>query len=236
MTICGLSRLGYTVLVFSPRLSPSAYISLLKRTGCQTLVHTPEHNTTVQQIRTGSLDGDDEIFETFAMITTSQLEVETLKDNLVPRQNSSPAILDRVAFIMHSSGSTGMPKPIYHSHRRCIATYNLGVRHPALITLPLFHAYGFSCFYRNLECRNLMYMFNSSLPLTVENVVGILETVKPQMVSTTPYTLKLFAESPRGVEALARCEVVSYHGSACPDDLGDKLTKLGVHIVGHIGS
>lgn len=234
MTICGLSRLGYTVLVFSPRLSPLAYASLLKRTASRILVHTPEHADLIQKIRIEQEDAKE--LRSLLMVTYPQLEMKGRETSQTVYKVKGSPRSDRIAFIMHSSGSTGTPKPIYYTHKRCLEAFRNGFDYPTFVTLPLFHAYGFSAFFRALEGRMLMYLFNSNLPVTVENVVGALEATQPRIVSTVPYTLKIMAESSRGVEALAKCEMVTYHGSACPDELGDRLTKQGVHIVGHIGS
>lgn len=79
-------------------------------------------------------------------------------------------------------------------------------------------------------------MFNANLPLTGEGLMKVIEKEKPRVVSAVPYALKLIAQWEGGVQALRECDVVTFGGSACPDELGDLLTKEEVHLVGHYGA
>lgn len=51
VTMFALSRLGYTVLILSPRLPAHAYESLLDETRCNTLVISTDLDLAVHQIR-----------------------------------------------------------------------------------------------------------------------------------------------------------------------------------------
>ncbi|KAI9805946.1 MAG: putative secondary metabolism biosynthetic enzyme [Sarcosagium campestre] len=44
------------------------------------------------------------------------------------------------------------------------------------------------------------------------------------------------AKSDEGIEALQTCSLVTFHGSACPDEVGDRLVAQNVNLVGHMGS
>jgi AMP-binding enzyme len=91
---------------------------------------------------------------------------------------------------MHSSGLTGMPKPIFWTHERCLKVLADGFGLSALVTLPLHHAYGFCSFFRSLHGRTLYSMFNCRLPLTADNVAKVVEKLRPEMISVLPYTLQ----------------------------------------------
>jgi len=228
MTACGLSRLGYTVLILSPRLSPTAYQALLAETDCQSLFCTPQTVQNLSQIPSQvsihSLLYEDEILS----LNTTQLPgFETAKTELSDRE--------LVAYIMHSSGSTGLPKPIYQTHQRYISNAANGMGRTAFATLPLYHAYGFGLFYSSLSNSTLLILHDFSVPVTGSCVTAVVERMRPQQVCTVPYTLKLISEVEGGVEALKRCELVTYHGSSCPVELGDCLSAKGVHLVGHLG-
>lgn len=59
---------------------------------------------------------------------------------------------------------------------------------------------------------------------------------EPESFHGVPYALKLLAESDEGIQALAKCKLVLYGGSSCPDELGDKMVDAGVYLVGHYGA
>ncbi|OQD97777.1 hypothetical protein PENSOL_c011G09110 [Penicillium solitum] len=231
--ICALSRLGYSVLIISPRLSVPAYNNLLDETKCSTLMYMQEYRKIVEQlceVRQSQL-------ATTPMLQRQDFDRDGIPEARIRRTAPNAALASpHTAFVMHSSGSTGVPKPIFHSHRRCLENFQNGFGLSALITLPLYHTYGFSSFFRAVHGRTLMYLYNWNVPLTSTNVIKTLQAANPQLLSTVPYTLGLLAESEEGINALKNCELVTYHGSACPDELGDRLVRQGIFLVGHLGS
>ncbi|KAK5004059.1 hypothetical protein LTR28_009394, partial [Elasticomyces elasticus] len=163
--------------------------------------------------------------------------------NYTPRQGLLPARrLDRaketekIAWIIHSSGSTGLPKPIYQTHRGALQNYvkNFGLQ--GFITLPLFHAHGISCLFRAIHSKKLIYVYNADLPLTAYHLLATLREHDIQILYAVPYALKLLAESEEGIKLLAALEIVMFGGSACPKLIGDKLVAQGVRLVSHYGT
>jgi thioester reductase-like protein len=140
------------------------------------------------------------------------------------------------AVIIHSSGSTGLPKPIYLTHRSCIATFALNLDRKALMTQPLFHSFGFYETFRSIYSGKPMYYVNYNYPITKQNLLTTIEHVKPDLLFCVPYVLKLLADSDQGIKALADIDLIMYGGSACPDDLGDKLVKHGVNVCANYGA
>lgn len=66
--------------------------------------------------------------------------------------------------------------------------------------------------------------------------MDMVDTVKPELFHVVPYMVKLIAESELGVKCLAKVKLVLFGGSACPDDLGDRLVAQGVNLVANYGS
>lgn len=64
----------------------------------------------------------------------------------------------------------------------------------------------------------------------------ILRQHKFEVFYGVPYALKLLSESAEGVELLRNLKITMYGGSACPEELGNKLVKNGVNIVSHYGA
>jgi long-subunit acyl-CoA synthetase (AMP-forming) len=152
------------------------------------------------------------------------------------RPYDAPSETLKQAIIIHSSGSTGLPKPIYLTHRNCIAAFSTNLDRRALMTQPLFHSFGFYETFRSIYSGKPMYYYNYSLPITAKGLTDTIEYVKPDLLFCVPYVLKLLGETKEGIRALASIDVVMYGGSACPDDLGDMLVRIGVNIVANYGA
>ena len=132
VNIFGLIRLGYTVFQLSPRLSPSAVKELLAKiqNGRPALLHAPAHTS-------------------FKLDALSNLELHPLVqrdeyDN--SRHSETPEFIlqgvdyekehFRRCLILHSSGSTGLPKPIDYSHRKLLAAGVYAQDATAFISMP----------------------------------------------------------------------------------------------------
>lgn len=96
--------------------------------------------------------------------------------------------------------------------------------------LPFYHVYGISTTIQAMYRRKTAYLFNTSLPLTADNILAALTAVKVQVVNTVPYALGLIAEQPRGMEYLKGCKIVTAAGARTPDELGDRLVSSGVNL------
>ncbi|KAL4757625.1 uncharacterized protein BDW70DRAFT_171160 [Aspergillus foveolatus] len=233
VTFFALSRLGYTVMMLSPRLSGAACVSLLNTVSCDTIMYgqTPSIRATLGEILRQKLVTVRPIIQraspTECMDGPSFVMFQGSRNGAARRQ--------RTALILHSSGSTGTPKPLYLSHQ-AIMTHPL--RGPGLTsfnTLPWYHLHGLSTAFQAMYMRKVAYMWDASLPLTTTSVVAALEAAKPESVQGVPYLLQLLVDSDRGLEALRLCKLVTYGGSACPDDLGDRLIAEGVKFGGYFG-
>lgn len=225
-----LSRIGFSVLFLSTRLPIEAYVSLLQQSKCRNIVVAPQFASTVAQI-SGKYD-----MTSFPILDTRPKGLTTSPEGRFKRSVEIKDESQRIAFIVHSSGSTGLPKPIFQSHRACLSNYSVGSGKRAFVTLPLFHNHGLSTFFRGLSSGVTTAFFNSSLPMTHDNLLHAIEPFGPESFHCVPYALKLLAESDRGIECLKQCKLVLFGGSSCPDELGDQLVEAGVYLVGHYGA
>ncbi|CAL5872182.1 uncharacterized protein PFLUO_LOCUS6440 [Penicillium psychrofluorescens] len=229
VSLLGLSRLGYAVLLLSPRLATEAAVSLLDRTNCSTLVYMRDFEAAaeriqkhraVQALRTPERD----VFDT-GLTTGIDWENEKIA-----------GAADRTAFIMHSSGSTGLNKPIFQTHRACLENFENGNSSRSFLTAPLYHTFGFATVFRTISKGGLLYMYDHNLPLASNYLLEALENVRPEAFFGVPYALKLLAETQDGIDALAQCGSVIVAGSSCPDELGDRLVTSGVHLIVTFGA
>ncbi len=222
-----LGRLGFTVLLLSTRLSPEAIHNLLEKTNCSDIVYSEAFRgklnsvSALRPLRSALLCAD------YRSGPVSDVELDL---DLDFETNTSCNIL-------HSSGSTGFPKPIRNIHKSFIynAANNFGLR--GFITLPLFHNHGMSSFYRALYAGKVLYFYNPNLPLTARQLTAVFKNLGPELeiFYGVPYALKLLG-NPEGVELLKQFKMVMFGGSACPDDLGDMLVDAGVNLVAHYGA
>lgn len=136
----------------------------------------------------------------------------------------------RIALIIHSSGSTGLPKPVMLSHKALLTHPTQGSGLHNFNALPWYHLYGISTSLQAMWMRKTAYLYNTALPLTADNLVSVMEAIRPEALHCVPYVLGLLAEKQRGIEALKACQVVTAAGARTPDELGDRLVKAGINL------
>lgn len=104
--ILAAMKTGYKILLTSPRNSQDAQNALLRSTQCSKFLHTREIGAQMQALATHHS----------ALVP---IEIPCLDDMLEPKPAAGPyynlgrAREDDIALILHSSGSTGLPKPIF---------------------------------------------------------------------------------------------------------------------------
>ncbi|KAI2635716.1 acetyl-CoA synthetase-like protein [Hypomontagnella submonticulosa] len=226
VTFFALSRLGYSVLCLSLRIAPVAVVNLLKQTGCRTIVHGYS-----QQVESTILAASQDLpIRTLRVPERRVYDVPSLSEPRFVRQYDRESERDKIALIMHSSGSTGLPKPVFLSHRNVLCHPVQGAGLHNFGALPLYHMYGVSTMLQAMYMKKTANIFNVLLPLTAENLIAAIEAVRPEVIHVVPYALGLLAEQPRGVAYLKTCKAVTAAGARTPDELGDRLTKEGVNL------
>jgi acyl-coenzyme A synthetase/AMP-(fatty) acid ligase len=147
--LLALISLGVPVLLLSARLSPTAISHLLVITGARAIVASPRLYSTAQE--GGALLQSDQLqpilyernsYEYF--LAHGGAPVPSDRKICVPGYHSDEK--DRQVIILHSSGTTGLPKPIYQSHEYLLAfavahafSSDEEAQHLNLSTLPLYH-------------------------------------------------------------------------------------------------
>jgi acyl-CoA synthetase (AMP-forming)/AMP-acid ligase II len=222
--------MGYGVLLLSTRLATEAYVSLLEKTNCHDILYTSSTAKSVAAIQ-GIWTCN-----SFTIPEKSNYDISRSPESSGVPLRGTPASASKISFIIHSSGSTGLPKPIFQTHKACLSNYANGSGYRAFLTLPLYHNHGVSTFFRAITKGKPISLYNASLPLTESNLVLAMEAVQPESFHGVPYALKLLSESERGIASLQKCKLVLFGGSSCPDDLGDKLVQAGVYLVSHYGA
>lgn len=227
VTFFALSRLGYTILPLSLRIAPVAIVNLLQKTDCSTIVHGASTRifSSVQQVQ-----------KDLPKLTSRELPPR--KDYDLPPSDELPFIREydreeengNTAIIVHSSGSTGLPKPVFVSHRALLTHPTQGTGLHNFNPLPWYHLYGISTSLQAMWMAKTAHMYNAALPLTADNLIAVVEAVRPGAIHAVPYAVGLLAEKQRGVDTMKLCEVVTCAGARTPDELGDRLVREGINL------
>ena len=135
-----------------------------------------------------------------------------------------------MVLIIHSSGSTGLPKPVMLSHKALLTHPTQWSGLSNFNALPWYHLYAVSTSLQAMWMRKTAHLYNTSLPLTAVHLIAVLEVLRPQAVHIVPYPLGLMAEKQQGVNALTACKVVTAAGSRTPDELENRLVREGVNL------
>ncbi|KAL5334466.1 hypothetical protein BJX70DRAFT_391380 [Aspergillus crustosus] len=232
--LLALAKLGHSGLLLSTRISVEAHISLVERTTAQFIfAHGSLKDTArkVQERVSGLQIHDIPTEESYDYPISDSVLDTNLTSHLDPELETK-----YVAWIIHSSGSTGLPKPIFQTQRAAIKNYAGNMNMRGFITLPLYHNHGICCLFRTIYSCKSLHLYNPGLPLTSQYLVDIMRSHSFEIFYGVPYALKLLAESKEGIAALASLKAVMFGGSSCPDSLGDLLVENGVYLISHYGS
>lgn len=132
-SLFGLSRAGYTVLTLSPRLSSQAIVKLMNETCCESLIYheSAQLAATVNLVK-AAMSG-----QTLSILPRSGYDRPGSTEAPFRRIVDIAEERKRYATIAHSSGSTGLPKPIGITHARHTQPYSIGPGNRDFMTLPL---------------------------------------------------------------------------------------------------
>ncbi|PYH44175.1 putative NRPS-like enzyme [Aspergillus saccharolyticus JOP 1030-1] len=232
--LLSLAKLGHSGLLLSTRISVDAYVSLLERTQSRHIFIHPSFRETAEEVkkRVPDLLIDEIPTEDCYDFPVPDDEIDT---NLTPSLDPATEA-KHIAWIIHSSGSTGLPKPIFHTQQAALKNYAGHMNMSGFVTLPLYHNHGISCLFRTIHARKQLHLYNARLPLTRQHLLDIMNSHNFEIFYGVPYGLKLLAETPEGIAALGKFKAVMFGGSACPDSLGNLLVENGVHLISHYGS
>ncbi|TFK51599.1 acetyl-CoA synthetase-like protein [Heliocybe sulcata] len=254
--LMGMIRAGLTPFPISSRNSAPAVCSMLEKTNCHRLVTT-----------SGSLHGLLEDTKTELDIKGYELQVEEIPSlrDLFPclgKEGASddfhpyPALdkqqLDDVLIYIHSSGSTGFPKPIPQTVKIifdwCNQPCAMDVRglDDALVlgvmALPSFHTLGFTMqILLPLVTGKRIALFRPQFPSepvhpNPDNTMEALISSNSTSVIAVPSFFESWASSEEAVQFLATLEFAASSGGPLSTKVGDRLVSRGVRLVSLYGA
>ncbi|KAI6042371.1 putative aminoadipate reductase [Pisolithus marmoratus] len=247
----GVIYAGLTPLPMSPRNSPAATISLLRTTKSHRLITTQSSlGSLISEVKRELATPGDEIDEPPTLATVyPYISEETVDSPFVPYPKGE-VNNDDIMFYLHSSGSTGFPKPIP-------ITYLIGkhwcimpvmVEHRALGYdvrvaaghLPPFHFMAvFMQIFLSITALQSMSVYaptayqDPTKPPVVANAQNALENAvltKSGGLLVVPAFLEEWVSIPESVQQLTKFLYVSSGGGPLAKKAGDALVNAGVKL------
>ncbi|KAK7046200.1 acetyl-CoA synthetase-like protein [Favolaschia claudopus] len=237
-------RANYTVFPISPRNSPAAVAHLLDKVGVQRLLLGQEPS--MQDLLAAALNILREKYPETQPPNVSQLppfEVLFLPENerilvpeSVPYEFMGP---DSTLLIVHSSGSTSFPKPIYWSNQRCLETSlfpwfgerDLTNQRISLHATPMYHIMGILQVFWSASA-GLVITSNlpRAIPLlpTAEAFFDGAKATDTDILLSVPSFIETWASKPECVRWLAGRTGILYSGGPLNKEIGNFLISQGV--------
>ncbi|KAI0064074.1 acetyl-CoA synthetase-like protein [Artomyces pyxidatus] len=238
VTIYALHKIGAVPLLISPRNSRAAVVNLLKLTDSAALL-TDSYNRTEADAAAAEV-GSIPVFD------VAPLPGPTVEERKpFPFHFSWDAECDRPALILHTSGSTGLPKPVAWNTRffwhqiyypdQFIAKYN-GIS--VLATLPLFHGSGVALTRASLIWLGWRVVFpDTSKPVNASYLVEFCNSPRaPDVVIGAPSVIEEVVSLPGGEDVMRQRRFWFFVGAPVPPHFGDYLVKEKIHFLSMLGS
>ncbi|KAK1596905.1 thioester reductase domain-containing protein [Colletotrichum navitas] len=239
-------KAGYKALLTSPRNSFEGHMNLFEKTDCHVIFFDPSFEDVVQPL-----------LEERPMHAVEVTSADGwLSDDEVPHfpydKTFDEAKYDPVV-VLHSSGSTGLPKPLvarvgmmaiadafrdvgaFRGSENALRSVMSGSR--IFLPMPLFHAAGcYMLLNATVFWGHPVALGFPDRPLTPQVVIDAVEHARVDNTILPPSILENMSDMPEGVAALRKLKRVHFGGGNLSRDAGNKLVKEGVFLVNIIGS
>jgi thioester reductase-like protein len=226
-------KAGYKLLLSSPRNTLDAHLSLFKKMNCSTFLLPPNFPLPVVKQILGKREM--QVLE----IPGMQHWIEHVEVNPYPYTKEFAEAKYEPFVVLHTSGSTGMPKPVVMGHGTVAPIgvfsdlYAQGETstYPAIcagkrvyLGFPLFHAAGIcmilpGCLYSGFTA------VLGPFPPSAEVVNAINVHGNVQHACMAPMTLIELVKEPEYLENLSRVEQITFGGGPLPQAVGNLIVK-----------
>ncbi|KAJ5604420.1 hypothetical protein N7510_009574 [Penicillium lagena] len=254
--LLALLSLGVPVAVLSARLSPTAVHHLLSSIRARSAIVSPRLTSTMKEAIALEGQGQSVGIQMYVQRPyEDDLEKSRTLDLSAIKIDDGRHFVsenDRNVLILHSSGTTGLPKPIYQPHRYLLnfaECHQLGkedIIGSVLSALPLFHpsktlmSQGFGLVAPCLAMgagKPFMLPPSNTIP-TGSLMIELIHTFTPTALMTVPHILEeITALAPeQGVNALRPLEFVLSGGGPLKNSVAEILATSGVSLLAHFGT
>ncbi|USP75682.1 uncharacterized protein yc1106_02956 [Curvularia clavata] len=229
-------KTGYIPLFTSPRNSLDGQISLVENTACTVFLTTSDTKTAVEAIQK-AVPG----LKVYCVPTSDEVFDYNQPIKRYPGRHRRDATAPTL--ILHTSGSTGLPKPI----RLTVGGLNTMYAHgqlgpengtervckilftdprPLIAPVPFFHAMGILIGLRPIMFWNPIVQLPAGKLLSADLVIDVIESVHPKLGQFSPSIIEDMAATERGLQALSKLDHLFFGGAPLAEEIGDKVCRL----------
>ncbi|EFQ99792.1 hypothetical protein MGYG_02804 [Nannizzia gypsea CBS 118893] len=233
--ILAAMKTGYNALLTSPRNSKEGQLSLLHSTKCQKFVYSQEFDKQVHGLSAKSTSLKTFQIPDLEYMLQPDSEHTLYRDRFLHGE-------DKTALILHSSGTTGLPKPVYIKAGALAVIASIkempvpGCRRymhdelfaPKLMVsmMPFFHIMGIISLARAIYHQGPLALLPAGRPVTAELMMLTISETKPSSATFAPSVLEDIVNSPNGLEILSTLEYTFYGGAPLSRQCGDVVSKV----------
>ncbi|KAJ7487932.1 hypothetical protein FB451DRAFT_1225962 [Mycena latifolia] len=253
--LVGLITANLIPFPISPRNSAAAVVNLLRKSSCHWVIATC---ATLHPLLAGVQTELAQVEPNFGLRVEEIPSVAQIYPHLGSEQPNSaldsyllhpvPLSLNDICIYLHSSGSTGFPKPIAHSHRTLLEWVSNGIieevrdayPHPlAAMPLPSFHLIGIYGLLLKPVYGGITTAVYPPTALTPEalpvfpspsNILANTRKTNSKIMLTIPALLAVWSNSPEAIAFLKTLSYIPFGGGSLPKRLGDALVRAGLNI------
>ncbi|KAK8054756.1 hypothetical protein PG994_009823 [Apiospora phragmitis] len=231
---------GAPPLVLSPRLPLVAIDGLLKTVSARTMIVSRRFSVGLKSTLDGLASKGVFVIVSKPYEEFSQAGMD--EGNLPPFQK--PQKLDDTILLLHSSGSTGLPKPIPLTHRMLLSAVNCHEFHTEeqaqglnLTTLPMFHGFGLVAPGLSMSIgKTTLFPASDGIP-NAQSILELIRKTTAKSMMTVPFLLDEICNlsEQEGIKALTHMDFVGTGGAALSAGVGDRLAAGGVKLLNFYG-
>ncbi|KAJ5326865.1 hypothetical protein MYU51_001535 [Penicillium brevicompactum] len=233
--VVACQKAGFKPFLPSTKNSIDVQCALLETTGCSGVLFSSTLKLQVEEIKAFKAS--------VAVMEVPKFEqMVTNFSRYYPYDTAYQAIEDETAIIIHSSGTTGVPKPIHLTHgflgtvdkqgqiavpkgRVSAIPKKTRQNYLFLSTAPFFHLMGIYATAMSVFQGAPFVYPPPTASLTIETFIEVISAEHPTVAVITPALVEAVGQSATALEALSALEMVCIGGAPLAPDIGDTINK-----------
>ncbi|KAK4194252.1 putative peptide synthetase [Triangularia verruculosa] len=229
-------KAGYKPLLPSPRNSKEGNVTLLEKTKCSKFLcsgeffaHIATLSASMPSLLTVQIPSIDELLQPFTPTPMTPVGPSNIDDH-------------ETLMILHTSGTTGLPKPIRikagvaHTFESIISIptppgrtsthCSLLLTRLVLSVTPFFHVFGINFLLRSLYYQKPIVLLPADKPPTAELILECILKTKPSALASAPSMLEDICRLPTGLSVLSTLDFVFYGGAPLAEACGNQISDV----------